>query len=46
MPYGGEVRMNIPSIVIAGTNSGCGKTTVSMGIMAALIEKGMKVPLC
>lgn len=39
----GEAGMNIPSIVIAGTNSGCGKTTVSMGIMAALAEKGLKV---
>lgn len=35
--------MKIPSIVIAGTNSGCGKTTVSTGIMAALVEKGIKV---
>lgn len=35
--------MKIPGIVIAGTNSGCGKTTVSMGIMAALVEKGLKV---
>lgn len=35
--------MKIPGIVIAGTNSGCGKTTISMGIMAALVEKGLKV---
>lgn len=35
--------MNIPSIVIAGTNSGCGKTTISMGIMAALIKRGIRV---
>lgn len=35
--------MKTPSIVIAGTNSGCGKTTVSMGIMAALVKRGMKV---
>jgi len=35
--------MRVPSIVIAGTNSGCGKTTVSMGIMAALAEKGLRV---
>lgn len=33
----------IPGIIIAGTNSGCGKTTVSMGIMAALVEQGMTV---
>lgn len=35
--------MKIPGIVIAGTNSGCGKTTVSMGIMAALVDKGLRV---
>jgi cobyrinic acid a,c-diamide synthase len=35
--------MRIPRIVIAGTNSGCGKTTVAMGIMAALAARGLKV---
>ena len=35
--------MKIPRIVIAGTNSGCGKTTVSAGIMAALVHRGLKV---
>ncbi len=35
--------MKIPRIVIAGTNSGCGKTTVAMGIMAALAARGLKV---
>jgi cobyrinic acid a,c-diamide synthase len=35
--------MRIPRIVIAGTNSGCGKTTVAMGIMAALGARGLKV---
>ncbi len=35
--------MKLPSITIAGTNSGCGKTTVSVGIMAALVKKGLKV---
>ncbi|MDD1682933.1 MAG: cobyrinate a,c-diamide synthase [Methanoregula sp.] len=33
----------IPRIVIAGTHSGCGKTTVASGIMAALIARGLKV---
>jgi cobyrinic acid a,c-diamide synthase len=33
----------IPRIVIAGTHSGCGKTTVASGIMAALTARGMKV---
>jgi len=31
------------SIVIAGTHSGCGKTTVTLGIMAALRKKGLAV---
>lgn len=30
-------------IVIAGTHSGCGKTTVTLGIMAALRKKGLVV---
>ena len=30
-------------IVIAGTKSGCGKTTVSLGLMAALVKRGLKV---
>jgi cobyrinic acid a,c-diamide synthase len=33
----------IPRIVIAGTNSGCGKTTLAIGIMAALRQKGVRV---
>jgi len=35
--------MIIPRIVVAGTHSGCGKTTVSTGIMAALTARGLKV---
>ena len=31
----------IPRIVIAGTHSGCGKTTVASGIMAALTARGL-----
>ncbi|MPZ78833.1 MAG: cobyrinate a,c-diamide synthase [Deltaproteobacteria bacterium] len=34
---------SIPAFVIAGTHSGAGKTTVSLGIMAALQHRGMKV---
>jgi len=33
----------IPRIVIAGTHSGCGKTTIASGIMAALTARGKKV---
>ena len=35
--------MNIPAFLIAGTHSGCGKTTVSLGVMAALVNRGLKV---
>jgi len=34
---------SIPRIVIAGTHSGCGKTTAASGIMAALRERGLVV---
>lgn len=35
--------VRIPRIVIAGTHSGCGKTTVAGGIMAALTARGFVV---
>ena len=35
--------MKIPRILIAGTHSGCGKTTVATGIMYALSGRGIKV---
>jgi uncharacterized NAD-dependent epimerase/dehydratase family protein len=36
-------RNKIKGLVIAGTKSGCGKTTVSLGLMAALTRRGLKV---
>jgi len=39
---GGIVR-NIPSFLIAGTHSGVGKTTVTLGLMAALRARGLNV---
>ncbi len=33
----------IPRIVIAGTHSGCGKTSIASGIMAALVARGLAV---
>ena len=39
----GEVRMNQPRIVVAGTHSGVGKTTIATGIMAALRRRGLRV---
>jgi cobyrinic acid a,c-diamide synthase len=35
--------MKIPRIIIAATNSGCGKTTITTGLLAALSKRGMKV---
>jgi cobyrinic acid a,c-diamide synthase len=35
--------MTIPRIIIAGTHSGCGKTTVASGIMGALVKSGYVV---
>src|SRR5271156_5380059 len=35
--------MSVPRIVVAGTHSGVGKTTVAIGIMAALRRRGLRV---
>ena len=35
--------MSIPRIVVAGTHSGVGKTTVATGLMAALRSRGLRV---
>jgi cobyrinic acid a,c-diamide synthase len=36
-------ELSIPRIVIAGIQSGCGKTTVARGLMATLIKRGFVV---
>jgi cobyrinic acid a,c-diamide synthase len=36
-------KAEIPRIIIAGTHSGVGKTTVAIGLMAALAKRGYKV---
>ncbi len=38
-----QVKFNIPRIVIAGIQSGCGKTTITRGLMAALKRRGLVV---
>ncbi len=35
--------VTIPRIVVAGTHSGCGKTTVARGIMEAFSRRGLRV---
>lgn len=36
----------IPRILIAGTRSGCGKTTVTCGILQALVNRGLRPMAC
>lgn len=38
-----SIRVMKRSVLIAGTHSGVGKTTVAMGVMAALTKRNMKV---
>ena len=35
--------MKTPRILLAGTNSGCGKTTVTCAVLQALVNRGIKV---
>jgi cobyrinic acid a,c-diamide synthase len=35
--------MTIPALIIAGSHSGSGKTTITLAVMAALIRRGLKV---
>lgn len=35
-------RRRIPRVVLAGTNSGCGKTTVTCAILQALTDRGLR----
>ncbi len=37
------MQAEIPRIVIAGTHSGCGKTTIASGLMAALVDRSLEV---
>ncbi len=37
------MEQNIPRVLFAGTNSGCGKTTVTCAVLQALVNRGMKV---
>lgn len=37
------MEAKIPRIVLAGTNSGCGKTTVTCAVLQALVQRNLKV---
>jgi len=41
--FSSEKQANLPRLVLAGAKSGVGKTTLALGIMRALREKGRKV---
>ena len=43
LPVPCQLEVDIKGFVIAGTQSGCGKTTIALGLMAALAERGMRV---
>ncbi len=34
--------IQVPRLVIGGTTSGVGKTTIAVGVMAALVRRGLK----
>ncbi len=34
---------DVPAILIAGTHSGCGKTTATLAVLAALVRRGLRV---
>ncbi|PID74571.1 MAG: cobyrinic acid a,c-diamide synthase [Desulfobacterales bacterium] len=37
------MTVQVPAVVVSGTASGCGKTTVALGLMAALRQRGLQV---
>ncbi|MFO8010944.1 MAG: cobyrinate a,c-diamide synthase [Dehalococcoidia bacterium] len=43
MNKSGNAPENLPRLIIAGTQSGVGKTAISSGIMAALKRRGLKI---
>ena len=38
-----SMKRQQPALIIAGTHSGCGKTTITLGLMAALKQRGLHV---
>ena len=37
------MQQNLPRLILAGTNSGCGKTTVTCAVLQALVNRGLSV---
>ena len=40
------MNVPVPRLVLAGTNSGCGKTTVACAILQAFVNRGLSVAAC
>ena len=40
------MQASVPRLVLAGTNSGCGKTTVACAILQAFVNRGLKPAAC
>ena len=37
------MQRDVPRLVLAGTNSGCGKTTVTCAVLQALVARGLRI---
>ena len=37
------MQRRVPRLVLAGTNSGCGKTTVTCAVLQSLVRRGLRV---
>ena len=35
------MQQNLPRLLLAGTNSGCGKTTLACAVLQALVDRGI-----
>lgn len=40
------ISCTVPRVLLAGTNSGCGKTTLTCAILQALVDRGLAVSSC
>ena len=40
------MNVRVPRLVLAGTNSGCGKTTVACAVLQAFVNRGLSVAAC
>ena len=40
------IPCTVPRVLLAGTNSGCGKTTLTCAILQALVDRGLAVSSC